>query len=286
MSLCLSFFFILSFNVIIFNLPSSRGYNTGYHVSTISQVLTLGERLTYILFGTLPSRIYYSYSKRCYVVRGQAGLYKNDLKRKKRKNGKGYKAIPRWKYYLSKLSPVGIFKTLKDMSSLSKALLGFGGKDYGDLDSFDSDVDLENPDYDSESDKDGGPKDGDPKDGGPKDGKKNEEGSGMFPTDFISTLSNYLMGGSNDENKDNKNDDNSDKKDDKKDDDSTGLTQMAKDVLGSDIAKDVAKDVVKTGIECFVPGGPAIVSAINKYEDSQKKAEAVEDVIDKVPKIK
>lgn len=245
-------------------------------MSTISQVLTLSERLTYILFGTLPSRIYYSYSKRCYVVRGQPGLYKNDLRRKRRKNGKGYKAIPRWKYYLSKLSPVGIFKTAKDMLFLSKALLGFGGKDYSDFDNFDNDVDLDNPDYDSESDTDGDP----------KDGKNNEEGSGMLPTGIFSTLSNYLTGGSNDEKKDNKNDDNSDKKDDKKDDGSTGLTQMAKDVLESDVTKDVAKDVIKTGIEFLVPGGPAIVGAINKYEDSQKKAEAVEDVIEKVPKIK
>lgn len=155
-------------------------------------------------------------------------------------------------------------------------MFGFGGKDYDDFDSFDSDVDLENPDYDSESDKDDGP----------KDGEKNKKESGMFPTDFISKLPNYLMGGSNDENKDNKNDDNSDKKDDKKDDDSTGLTQMAKDALGSDTAKEVAKDVIKTGLKYLVPGGPVIVDAIDKYEDTQKKKEEVEDVIDKVPKIK
>jgi len=207
------------------------------------------------------------------MVRGQAGLYKNDLRRKKRKNGKGYKAIPRWKYYLSKLSPL---KTAKDILFLSKALLGFGGKDYGDFDSFDNDVDSDNPDYDSDNDTDGGP----------QNGKNNEEGSGIFPINFLSTLSNYFLEGSNDDNKDNKNDNNSDKKDDKKDDDSTGITQMAKDVLESDAAKEVAKDIVKTGIQFLVPGGPAIVGAMNKYEDSQKKAEAVENVVDKVPKLK
>ncbi|CAH1732669.1 unnamed protein product [Aphis gossypii] len=233
MSLYLSFFFILSFNVIIFNLPSSHGNDTGYHVSTISQELTLGEYLTYLLTGSLPNRFKYSHSKGCYVISGQAGLYKNDLKRK---NGKGYKAIPRWKYYLSKLSPV---QTAKDILSLSKALTGFGGKNYGDFGSSD-DVNLDNPDDDSDNDTDGGPK----------------------------------------------NDNKSDKKDDEKDDDSTGIMQMAEDVLESDTAKEVAMEVAKTGIELLVPGGPVIVGAINKYEESQKKAEAVENVVDKVPKFK
>ncbi|CAH1732670.1 uncharacterized protein LOC114132136 isoform X2 [Aphis gossypii] len=217
MSLYLSFFFILSFNVIIFNLPSSHGNDTGYHVSTISQELTLGEYLTYLLTGSLPNRFKYSHSKGCYVISGQAGLYKNDLKRK---NGKGYKAIPRWKYYLSKLSPV---QTAKDILSLSKALTGFGGKNYGDFGSSD-DVNLDNPDDDSDNDTDGGPK--------------------------------------------------------------NGIMQMAEDVLESDTAKEVAMEVAKTGIELLVPGGPVIVGAINKYEESQKKAEAVENVVDKVPKFK
>ncbi|KAE9533457.1 hypothetical protein AGLY_009095 [Aphis glycines] len=207
----------------------------GYHVSTISQELTPGERLIYLSSGSLPNRFYYSHSKGCYMVKGQAGLYKNDLKRN---NGKGYKAIPRWKYYLNKLSPVQI---AEDILSLSKVLPGFGGKNYGD---FDDDVNLDNPDDDSDNDTDGGPKN------------------------------------------DNKNDNNSDKKDDKKDDDSTGITQMAKDVLESDTAKEVAMDVVKTGIQFLVPGGPAIVGAMNKYEESQKKAEAVKNVVDKVPKFK
>lgn len=214
--------------------------------------------------GSLPNRFKYSHSKGCYVISGQAGLYKNDLKRK---NGKGYKAIPRWKYYLSKLSPV---QTAKDILSLSKALTGFGGKNYGDFGSSD-DVNLDNPDDDSDNDTDGGPKNG-----------KNNEMSGMFPTNFLSTLSDTLKWGSNDENIDNK----SDKKDDEKDDDSTGIMQMAEDVLESDTAKEVAMEVAKTGIELLVPGGPVIVGAINKYEESQKKAEAVENVVDKVPKFK
>jgi len=203
------------------------------------------------------------------------------VKEQKKENEEDYKAIPRWKYYLQKLSPADILKIAKDMLFLPNDLLGLGGKDYGDFGSFDNDVDLENPDYDSESDTDGSS----------NDGKNNEEGSGMLPNDIFSRLSNYVMGGSNDkeksnESKDNKNDDNSDKKHDKKDDDSTSITQMAQDALQSDVAKDVAKDIILSGIQFFVPGGPAIVGAINKYEDSQKKVDAVENLIDKVPKIK
>lgn len=242
----------------------------------------------------MPSRIYYSYEKRCYVVRGQPGYYKNDLRRKK---GKRYKAIPRWQYYLSKLSPVGLIKSGFDFLSIGKSLLfggGFGGGD---------------EDYDQEGDD----ADGDAA-GGADDGNDNGKEPGLLSngtnigTGMFSPLLN-LFGGSkdnnnnnnnenkkdnNDNNNENKNDnnDNNDKKDENQDDnkdnkegekpeESSDYMGMAKDALTSDIAK----DAVKTGISLFVPGGSAIVAAMDaasKYNSVDEKLNKVED---KIPKI-
>ncbi|XP_060847906.1 uncharacterized protein LOC132927403 [Rhopalosiphum padi] len=322
MTLFLSFFFILSSNVIIFNLPSSQGISSGYHQSTLSQVLTPSERLTYILFGTLPNRIYYSYSKRSYVVRGQPGAFKNDLRTQRGKNKKGYKVMPRWKYYLSKFSPVGLIKTGMEYVSFAKALLGFG-RGFKDFDDTMGDMgDLENPDDNPNNDEDSDLEDdakdganGDAKDGAKddaKDGAKDEakddakdgakdsannnanggnnnekDWSGMFPSlpTFPTDLSS-LYGDSNDGNKDNNNDKKEDKndkkeddkKEDEKNDDSVDYTEMAKEAMQSD----TAKDLVKTGISLFVPGGPAIVAAM----EAGSKLGGATDAVEKVPKLK
>ncbi|XP_026819338.1 uncharacterized protein LOC113558004 [Rhopalosiphum maidis] len=272
MTLFLSFFFLLSFNVIIFNLPSSQGNSSGYYQSTLSQVLTPSERLTYIIFGTLPNRIYYSYSKGSYVVRGQPGGYKNDLRRQRGKDREGYKVMPRWKYYLSKLSPVSLIKSGMQYASMAKALLGFGRgfKDFDD--SMGNMGDLENPDDDPNNDEDSDLEDDaiDDANNDENGGNNNEKGSsGMvsslptLPTDLLSPL--YDVSNDN-------------KKEDDKDDDSVGYSKMAKNALQSD----TAKNLVKTGISLLVPGGPAIVAAM----DASSKLGGATDAIGKVPKLK
>jgi len=55
---------------------------------------------------------------------------------------------------------------------------------------------------------------------------------------------------------------------------------MAKDVLQSD----TAKGALKTGISMFVPGGPAIVAAMEAAEKYQKADAAVDKMEDKIPK--
>ncbi|XP_060857223.1 putative surface protein SACOL0050 [Metopolophium dirhodum] len=304
----ISIIFILSSYVLIFNIPTSHEYNNqGYHLSTISQVLTPSERFTYVLFGTLPSRIYYSYEKRCYVVRGQAGYYKNDLRRKK---GKRYKVVPRWQYYMSKLSPMSLIKSGFEFLSVGKALLFGGGFSDGDEE--------EDPEKgDADPDADGGADGGadDDADGGADDGKNNDKEPGLLSKgmdmgkSMLSPLLN-LFGGSkdtNNEKKDDSNDkkdDNNDKKDDnneKKDDNNdkkdekednnkddkegdkpTDYTGMVTDVLTSDSTK----DAIKTGISLFVPGGPAIVTAIDAAEKYKSAGDKIDKVEDKIPKLK
>ncbi|XP_016658101.1 probable ATP-dependent helicase PF08_0048 isoform X2 [Acyrthosiphon pisum] len=283
----------------------------GYHLSTISQVLTPSERITYILFGTLPSRIYYSYKKRCYVVRGQAGYYKNDLRRKK---GKKYKVVPRWQYYLSKLSPMSLIKSGFECLSIGKALLFGGGFSDGD-----EEEDLESGGADpdagggADGDADGGADDG--ADGDADDANDNDKEPGLLSKgmnmgkSMLSPLLNLFGGSKNtnndnnnenkddsndkkDENKDDSNDkkdDNNDNKDENKDDkegdkpaDSTNYMGIAKDILTSD----TTKDALKTGISLLVPGGPAIVKAIDTAEKYQSADEKIDKVQDKIPKLK
>ncbi|XP_025203364.1 protein PIF-like [Melanaphis sacchari] len=232
MTLVLSFFFVLSFNVIIFNLPSSHGNNSGYHVSTLSQILTPSELIRFNNYGILPSRVYYSYSKHAYVVRGQAGTYyKNDLQRKKGKNNRGYKAIPRWKYYLSKLSPAGLINSLFGHSGNT------GDEDNLDEDVDDNEEDDENngeADDDKVDEKDGKPdnekvdEENDEKDGKP-DNEKVDEKDGKPDNENV-------------DEKDGKPDNEKvDEKDDAKDDTKDGAKDDAKDDTKGD-AKDNAEN--------------------------------------------
>lgn len=269
----------------------------------MSNVLTPSERFMYTFFGTLPSRIYYSYEKRCYVVRGQPGYYKNDLRRKK---GKRYKVVPRWQYYLSKLSPISLVKSGFEFLSIGKALLLGGG--FGDGD---EEEDPESGGADPDED---GDADGDADDGNDNDKEPGLLSKGMnMGKDMFSPLLNFF-GGSKDTNNDNNNenkddsndkkdenndkknekkDDNSDKNDEKKDDkkddkegdkpeESTDYTGMVKDVLTSD----TTKDAVKTGVSLFVPGGPAIVKAFETAEKLQSAGDKIDNVEDKIPKLK
>jgi len=227
------------------------------------------------------------------VVRGQPGYYKNDLRRKK---GKRYKVVPRWQYYLSKLSPMSLIKSGFEFLSIGKSLIFGGG--FGDGD--EEEEDLESGDADPDAD------------GGADDGNNNDKEPGLLSKgmnmgkSMLSPLLN-LFGGSKDTNSDNNNenkDDNNDKKDEKKDDnndkndekkddkkddkegdkpeESTDYTGMVKDVLTSDSTK----DVIKTGISLFVPGGPAIVKAIDTAEKYQSAGDKIDKVEDKIPKFK
>lgn len=335
MTLFIKIIFILSCEVFIFNLPESHGIqNPGYHVSTLSEELTPSERFIYIFFRTLPNRIYYSYEKHCYIVRGQTVHYQNDLRRKS--DGKRYKVMPRWQYYLSKLSPMNLIQSGLEYVSIAKSILGGGGLgDYADadLDGFADgdgddgiDVGADDPD-DSKKEpgllskgvdmgKDmmspplnlfGGSNDAnnnnEKKDGdnGKNDEKKNEEpgflskGMGMGK-DLMSPVFNFF-GGSNDANNNNNNEKKNDPKDDKEGDkpaESESYMDMAKNALDSpavEVAKEVlesdaAKDAVKTGISLFVPGGPAIVAAMDGMQKYNEAHATVDKVEDKIPKLK
>ncbi|KAL4136119.1 hypothetical protein QTP88_007685 [Uroleucon formosanum] len=298
MTLFISIVFILSSYLSIFNVPESHGYsNQGYHLSTLSQVLTPSERFLYTFLGILPSRIYYSYKKRCYVVRGKPGYYKNDLRKKK---GKRYKTVPRYQYYLNKLSPMGLIQSGLDCFSMGKTLLYGGGlndadeEELSEISGADANADGvadanadggadNNADGGADADADGGA-DADAN-GGANDGNNHDKEPGFFSKGInmgkgmVSPWLN-VFGGSKDTNNDNNNkktDDNEDNKEDGKAEDSIDYKEIAKDVLESD----TTKNIIKAGL-LFVPGGAAISTAIDaysKYRSAEEKLDKVEDAI-------
>lgn len=299
------FFFyklILMINIIIFFCFQ------GFYVSTLSQVLTPEERVMYVFFNILPDRIY-NYNG-CLAVKGQTGYYKNDLRKK---NGKPYKYIPRVQYYMEEFTPESLIKSGIDIAEIGKKLV-FGG----DLDSEDDDDDDDadgaqgdNVDADkgddtagaTDNDADGATDNN--ADGATNHGKNIEEEPGLLTkaldmaNDLMKPLFNFF-GDSEDANIKNdgeKKDDINDKKDENKDntesvkpEDSTSYAGMFQNMLESDAVKmakdamqsDLAKEAAMAGISMIVPGGPAIVAAMEAASKYQKADDAVDKVGDKL----
>lgn len=225
----------------------------------MDQVLTPSEKIQYLKFGTLPSRVYFSGSNRAYMVKGNEGRI--DLGRQRgNTGGQNQHYMPRWRYWLSTLPFGNIFNTGDYPEN------GFRGLD----DNKDNGTDDNNnkagnsDDKDSTNDKDGN--------AGSKDDKKDDEKDDGNE-------------GNKDHKKDDKNDDNNEgKKDDKKDDNNEG--GMINDVLNSTpvelmgdalrgdtaefvkdaVTSDTGQEVIKFGIG-LLPGGSAMIQA---YEAGKK----------------
>lgn len=112
-------------------------------------MLTPTERENYVLYGTLPPRIAYSQNNQGYVVTGNGANLNNN------KIPKGYKVMPRWKYWLEKymptFNPSGL---LQNGMNIMEVFSYFGGSgDGGNVDNNDNDNDNDNDD-DNDDDND------------------------------------------------------------------------------------------------------------------------------------
>lgn len=239
-------------------------------------MLTPLENLTYIVFGTLPRRVSYSAAHRAYVVAGQNGRFRNDLKKKRKDQQQKYKLMPRWEYILRQFLPnVGLpmelLRSMLDYVPLMSGLLGQGAEE---------DVD-DDGGTDAEGEDDGGAEgDGDDAgdgggDGGQDKPKKDSGGGYNFPSmpswpsnpfSFPSLWDSGNKPGGN----------NGDQAD------GTDYQQKMKDVLNSDITKSLAK----TGVS-MLPGGQAALTAYDigsKIAEDVNKNKGADDVMNDVVK--